>query len=152
MIMKCFHTLILACFVALTPSVSASDKPAGEDDLAKLQGQWVVVSLEHRGHPAEPAEFAGQSSVYEKNRWTWNAGDKVMRRGIITLDSTRTPKAINTWDSDGPHEDETVPGIYQLDGDTLKLCFAMPGEKRPTEFTTKSGTGSFVVVYKRKKT
>jgi uncharacterized protein (TIGR03067 family) len=150
--MKRFQMLMPLLFLALTSGVRATDNDSAKDDLATLQGQWVVVSLEHRGHPAEPADFEGQSSVYEKNRWTWKVGDKVMRRGIITLDSTRTPKAINTWDSDGPHEDETVPGIYQLDGDTLKLCFAMPGEKRPTEFTTKSGTGAFLVVYKRKKT
>jgi uncharacterized protein (TIGR03067 family) len=131
--------------------LGASDQDVSEGDLAKLQGEWVVVSLEHRGHVAAPADFEGQTSVYEKNRWTWKVGDKVMRRGIITLNSTRTPKAINTWDSDGPHEDETVPGIYQLDGATLKLCFAMPGEKRPTEFTSRSGTGSILVVYKRKK-
>jgi uncharacterized protein (TIGR03067 family) len=143
--------LVLFLLVVATPGLSGSDKDSGEGDLAKLQGQWVVVSLEHRGHVAEPADFEGQSSVYEKNRWTWKVGDKVMRRGIITLDSTRSPKAINTWDSDGPHEDETVPGIYQLDGDTLKLCFAMPGETRPTEFTTKAGTGAILVVYKRKK-
>ena len=143
--------LVLFLLAVATPGLGASDKDSGEGDLAKLQGQWVVVSLEHRGHVAEPADFEGQSSVYEKNRWTWKVGDKVMRRGIITLNSTRSPKAINTWDSDGPHEDETVPGIYQLDGDTLKLCFAMPGEKRPTEFTTKAGTGAILVVYKRKK-
>ncbi len=143
--------LVFFLLAVVNPEFGASDKDSGEGDLAKLQGQWVVVSLEHRGHVAEPAEFEGQSSVYEKNRWTWKVGDKVMRRGIITLNSTRSPKAINTWDSDGPHEDETVPGIYQLDGDTLKLCFAMPGEKRPTEFTTKSGTGAILVVYKRKK-
>jgi uncharacterized protein (TIGR03067 family) len=149
--MNSVRLLVLFLLVVAAPGLGASDKDSGEGDLAKLQGQWVVVSLEHRGHVAEPADFEGQSSVYEKNRWTWKVGDKVMRRGIITLNSTRSPKAINTWDSDGPHEDETVPGIYQLDGDTLKLCFAMPGEKRPTEFTTKSGTGAFLVVYKRKK-
>jgi uncharacterized protein (TIGR03067 family) len=150
--MRRYRPIVLLLLVAMTPGVGAADKDNPEGDLAKLQGQWVVVSLEHRGHVTAPADFEGQSSIYEKNRWTWKVGDKVMRRGIITLDSSRSPKAINTWDSDGPHEDETVPGIYQLDGDTLKLCFAMPGEKRPSEFTTKAGTGAFLVVYKRKKT
>jgi hypothetical protein len=44
-----------------------------------------------------------------------------------------------------------VPGIYDLEGDTLKLCFARPVQERPKEFTTKSGTAFLVCVYKRHK-
>jgi uncharacterized protein (TIGR03067 family) len=150
-VVKRVRIVAVFCILAATPLLRASDKDQGEDDLSKIQGQWFVVSLEHGGHPTDPADFQGQSSIYEKNRWTWKVGDRVVRRGIITLDSTRSPKAINTWDSDGPHEDETVPGIYQIEGDTLKLCFAQPGDKRPAKFTTKEGTGTVFVVYKRKK-
>ena len=73
------------------------------------------------------------------------------RRGIITLDPDRKPRAVNTWDQDGPFEDQTVPGIYELQGETLKLCFARPGQERPKEFTTKSGTGFLVCTYKKQK-
>jgi hypothetical protein len=40
---------------------------------------------------------------------------------------------------------------HELEGDTLKLCFARPGQERPKEFTTKSGTAFLVCVYKRHK-
>ena len=69
----------------------------------------------------------------------------------VTLDPDRKPKAINTCDQEGPSEDQTVPGSYDLEGDTLKLCFARPGQERPKEFTTKSGTAFLVCVYKRHK-
>ena len=42
-----------------------------------------------------------------------------------------------------------MPGIYELKGDTLKVCFAKPGQNRPTEFTTKQGTGFLYCLYKR---
>jgi uncharacterized protein (TIGR03067 family) len=77
------------------------------------------------------------------------AGERVRRQGIVTLDPSRKPKAMNTWDQDGPFEDQTVPGIYELDGETLKICFARPGEDRPKNFTTKEGTGFLFCVYKK---
>jgi uncharacterized protein (TIGR03067 family) len=143
--------LLLLPFVSLAVAADDKDKDPADRDLLAFQGTWLVVSMEHNGHESAPEDFAGQSSSYEKNRWTLKVGDKVRRRGIITLDPSQTPKAINTWDSDGPHADDTSPGIYEVTGDTLKLCFAPPGEKRPETFTTKSGTGSFFAVYKKKK-
>ena len=96
-------------------------------------------------------EFKGWHAVYEGDSLTLHSDTEVRRHGITTLDPTRNPKAINTWDQDGPYDDRTVPGIYELKGDSLKLCFARPGDQRPTEFTTKKGTGFLLVVYERKK-
>jgi uncharacterized protein (TIGR03067 family) len=147
---------VVALVVVLTPwpgRAIAGDDPreAARKDLASLQGAWSLVAMESEGRSIDPGEFEGWGSVYEGDRLTLKTKDAVRRRGIVTLDPTRNPRAMNTWDLDGPFADQTVPGIYELDGDNLKLCFARPGEKRPTEFTTKSGTGFLVVVYKRQK-
>ena len=120
-------------------------------DLDKLQGNWVMVSMETEGHEVEAEDIKDNRAVYEQNHLTLKTGDRVRRRGIVTLDPGRKPKAINTWDQDGPYDDQTVPGIYELEGDTLKLCFARPGQERPKEFTTKSGTAFLLCVYKRQK-
>src|SRR4051794_6711684 len=128
---------------------SANDPP--RSDLDKLQGTWLLVAMETDGEDVPAEDFKDYKSVYEGTRLTLLDGDRVRRRGIVTLESSRKIKAINTWDQDGPYADQTVPGIYELDGDTLKLCFARPGEERPKEFTTKSGTGFLYCVYKRQK-
>jgi uncharacterized protein (TIGR03067 family) len=120
-------------------------------DLAELQGTWVMVSMETEGHEAPAEDIKDYFAVYEGNRLTLRVGERVRRRGIVTVNPTRRPKAINTWDQDGPFEDQTVPGIYALEGDTLKLCFARPGQDRPKEFTTKSGTAFLCCVYKKVK-
>ena len=98
-----------------------------QTDLDRLQGTWVLVSMQTEGHDVAAEDFKDWTAVYEQNRVTLRAGDRVRRRGIVTLDPSRKPKAINTWDQDGPYEDQTVPGIYELEGDTLKLCCARPG-------------------------
>jgi uncharacterized protein (TIGR03067 family) len=128
---------------------AAHDSP--RSDLENLQGTWLLIAMEKDGENVPAEEFKDYKSVYEENRLTLMAGDSVRRRGLVTLEPSRKIKAINTWDQDGPYADQTVPGIYELDGDTLKLCFARPGDKRPKEFTTKSGTGFLFCVYKRQK-
>ena len=43
------------------------------------------------------------------------------------------------------------PKIYELDGDTFKLCYAAPGEERPKEFSAKGANGITLAVWKRAK-
>ena len=41
-------------------------------------------------------------------------------------------------------------GIYELEGDTFKVCFAAPGKAdRPTEFKSAAGSGHRLLVLKR---
>jgi uncharacterized protein (TIGR03067 family) len=136
--------------VLMTAVLLGGGDPA-KTDLEKLQGTWVLASMETEGHDVAPDDFKNWTASYEQNRVVLRVVDRVRRRGLVTLDPGRKPKAINTWDQDGPYEDQTVPGIYELDGDTLKLCFARPGQERPKEFTTKSGTAFLFCVYKKHK-
>lgn len=141
--MSVFLALIVACFL--------DGAGPGGDDLARLQGAWELVAMEREGETVPADDLKGSTVTYAGNRVTLKAGDKVRRRGIVTLDPTRKPRAMNTWDLDGPYEDQTVPGIYELEGDTLKLAFSRPGQERPTKFTSKDGGAILFCVYKRKK-
>ena len=52
---------------------------------------------------------------------------------------------------DGPNAGKTLQAIYQLDGDTMKVCYAPAGQDRPTAFDTKDKPGYALIVYKREK-
>jgi uncharacterized protein (TIGR03067 family) len=150
--------LILSVAVSgATPAADLKTSPedrreAAKKDLAKLQGVWTMTAMETEGHVLAAEDFEGRNSLYEGDALSLRAGETVRRRGIVTLDPTRTPKAMNTWDTDGPYADQTLPGIYELDGDNLKVCFARPGEPRPSKFSSNQEGGGFLVaVYKRKK-
>jgi len=41
--------------------------------------------------------------------------------------------------------------IYELEGDTYKVCMALEGHPRPTEFVTRPGNGHVFEILKREK-
>jgi uncharacterized protein (TIGR03067 family) len=145
-----FRLILATSLVGGSPD-DEDARDASRKDLDRLQGVWTLVSMEREGEVVPADQIGAATATYARDALVLRAGDEIRRRGIVTLDAGRTPKAINTWDRDGSFADETVPGIYELEGDTLKLCFARPRQTRPTEFTTKQGTGVLLAVYKRKK-
>jgi uncharacterized protein (TIGR03067 family) len=51
--------------------------------------------------------------------------------------------------TEGPNKGKTFLAIYELTGDSLKICYDLEGKTRPTEFRTNPGTQLFLVLYKR---
>ena len=44
-----------------------------------------------------------------------------------------------------------MKGIYEIDGDNYKVCFAPPGKDRPKEFSSKGDEGLTLSVWKKAK-
>jgi uncharacterized protein (TIGR03067 family) len=65
------------------------------------------------------------------------------------LSPAKTPKSIDFTPTAGPDKGKPLPGIYELDGDDLKICFGKVGGPRPSGFTTAAGSGHVLVVLKR---
>jgi uncharacterized protein (TIGR03067 family) len=78
-------------------------------------------------------------------------GDQVFMKARISIDPSKSPKAIDYLMLAGPSKGEKQLGIYEIDGDTLRFCFASPGKMRPTEFTAKKGSGNTLSTWKRDK-
>ncbi len=161
--MKLFAVILATCGLGLLVSAHAQDpvptptpradpvKADSRTDLDKLQGTWQCTSWISNGMDGirNPDDIR---SSYDGNRLTLWSGDQEYRHGLVTLDPGRTPKAVNTWDLDGPYADETNRAIYDLDGDTLKVCISLDRSKsRPTEFESKPDSNRLLVIYKRVK-
>ena len=71
--------------------------------------------------------------------------------GTQKLDPSKSPKAIDVTMTEGPNKGAVMLGIYEFDGDTLKVCFDPQGKKRPTEFKSPPDSANFVNVHKRVK-
>jgi uncharacterized protein (TIGR03067 family) len=134
--------------VLLAAAADARDDPA-RADRDGLQGTWSVESAERRGEvlPRERAERI--KLIVTADKITIQDGDTGRNEeALFQLDPTKQPKAIDLTPGG---ESAKVEGIYQLAGDTLKLCWSKPGGARPGDFTTSRNDNRVLFVLKRAK-
>src|SRR6516225_9986364 len=145
----------LLCTLVLTASggtgARADDRAEVEKELKKFQGAWTFESVEADGKEQPAAEFKGMTVTFEGDKYTVKKGDEVIQVGTQKLDPSRSPKAIDVTVAEGLSKGAVMLGIYEISGDTLKVCFDPAGKKRPTEFKSASGSQTFVNVHKRVK-
>ena len=126
----CLFCLILA---PMAFAASQLDVPAMKKDLAKFQGSWQAVSvINMEGKPASAEEAQQLRLVVEGNTFTLREKDTTLR-GTFSIDPTRVPKTID-FTLDGAKPEEKFLGIYRLEGDLRRSCFAPPGKERPKDF------------------
>jgi uncharacterized protein (TIGR03067 family) len=125
-------------------------KAKGKDD--GIVGTWAVdkIDLGGGGTGPLPSELEKMRFVFEKDGTARvTGGPNADDGGTYKLDPTATPNAIDLTTTKGGRE-ETMLGVYELTGDTLKICFSSPGGQRPTELKS-SGRDTAVITFKRVK-
>ncbi|HEY1859632.1 MAG TPA: TIGR03067 domain-containing protein [Gemmataceae bacterium] len=139
----------LAAALVLAAVAQADDKAdAVKKELAKLEGSWKMVSMEIDGNKASEDDVAKIVLVLKGENYSVEGADQEFK-GTLTFDPTKKPKTVERKETEGPGKGETGHGIYELEGDELKLCFAANGKDRPGKFTGEEGHQLFV--FQRKK-
>ena len=144
-------TLLFALFASALPVAHAEDNQAAKADLARLQGEWSMVSGVADGFAVPDAMLANSKRTCAGDVTTVIVGGQLLMKARFTLDPSKTPKAIDYAMLEGITQGKTQLGIYELDGDTVKFCFGEPGAARPAEFGSKSGDRRTSSVWKRAK-
>jgi uncharacterized protein (TIGR03067 family) len=122
----------------------------GEDtkEAAKqVQGTWEYTSFKLDGKTPAKFEDTKVTVTVEGDKFTVKAGEKVVKSGTIKLDP-KNEKAIDVvYDQEG--KGITALGIYEIDGDTAKLCLDPAGKARPREFKSEANSGLLYLTAKR---
>lgn len=141
------HHLAFATMVLLVSGVHADDKPAAPK---ALQGTWKLTSAELAGKPLGGDFTKSTTLTIEGDRYTVMVGT-LLDKGTLKIDAGKTPKAIDIVGVEGANKGKTILAIYEINGDTVRICYDLSGAARPTEFKTKPDTKLFLATYKRDK-
>lgn len=151
---RTFLTLWLAAVLALTFTAARADDKKGSD----IDGEYTPVAAVKGGKEAPAEELKVFQGITIKDgtlTFKIKAGDKEdAKTAKMKIDPAKKPAEIDLSPTDGPEKGKTVPGIYALDKDELKLAF-MEGPvetlTRPKDFTSTADNKVFVLTLKKKK-
>lgn len=138
-----FTALLMVCWIG-----SAVQADEG------LVGKWKIESGVKNGTKIEGKDVEKVAIEVTKDKITLS--DKRMENENKFVISYKTkegkPNSIEMTIIDGPVKDISAKGIYELKGDTLKLCYnANPGADAPTAFESKADSMVFLWILKKVK-
>ena len=115
-------------------------EPAKENDIPNIQGTWQVTYSEDGGRIA-PQEMLKELRfvIGEQNLTTEIGGQKSI--STYKLDPSTNPKSIDLTENGRMKQ-----AIYDLVGDTLRICIAESGEQRPTAFDSQPNSANDIVL------
>jgi uncharacterized protein (TIGR03067 family) len=118
------------------------------DDARDIQGTWRPLSGEVGGERVAEETLKTVSLVIQGNQYASSASGQV-EKGYLALNPAANPREIDIICVEGPNAGSTIPAIYELQGDMLRLCCALTGDKRPTEFKSQGPAPTLLATYRR---
>jgi uncharacterized protein (TIGR03067 family) len=135
------HALLIMSMLTITQT--KEDRTTRDQE--QIQGTWQLVSGERGGKVLSEEVVKNVRLVFSANKLTTKVKARA-NEATFKLTPEQHPKQIDL-DMDGA----VGKGIYQLDGDSLKLAHGEVGEDRPKDFPVKVGSGLTVMTLKRVK-
>lgn len=149
-----YAVILLILFLTTNPGLraarAADDVPLA-NEIAKLEGNWIVQHFELSGKVVSPEELKRmqeQKFTFQGDKLRVGRREKADKEYSIKLDLTTKPRQMDIISAKG-NRTRNRPAIYLLDGDTLKICQAPVDEERPKEFSSPVDSKLALMVLKR---
>jgi uncharacterized protein (TIGR03067 family) len=122
---------------------------ADSEEMAKLQGNWTMVSCVRSGQALPPNFLATGKREARDSVTTVTLGGQLILKAQFTVDPGTVPNKIDYVIVEGPNTGQIQHGIYEFEGEHLRTCFSVPGADRPVDFVSTSGDDRTVTVWKQ---
>ncbi len=136
--------LLVACN-RQQPQAAAAPKT----DLDRFQGTWYLVAAVKDGNVLPEDKVKQTTIVFKGDTFSFPglAEYATSKEGTIKLDENKTPKEMDAVST----EKEVMLGIYRMDDNGYKICFAPAGKPRPTDLRSEPGSGYILQSWGREK-
>src|SRR3989442_8498912 len=118
---------------------------SAKSDLDLLQGDWALVEMVANGEKISDDDCAKIKLKIKDNQYFLETGDQPSQ-GSFKLTERGNPRLMDATTQGG----DELAAIYEISGDTFKVCYAVNGAARPTEFKSTEASDHVLAVYKRK--
>lgn len=139
----------LVVVAVLVGSAAAVARGADSVTAKDLIGMWTCTSAVIDGRPVAEETVQQLRLTLTADRYKSERGDQVLFDSTYSVDFSKKPPQIDMIGTEGELKGKSAPGIFQLDGNVLTLCYVMPGGARPTAFESQAQSGTLLVVYQR---
>ncbi len=147
--------LVCLGLLVMSGGVLAAKAKAVKSDLEKLQGTWDIVEVVNNGaQVAQDPTRRGQVVFNGAMMTVQESPDEAEPRKFqFTLYPREKPKAIDMTTQNGEYQGSLNGAIYELEGDTLKLCApnSPDVDERPMQFKSEEGSSNVLLILKRVK-
>lgn len=143
--MRTLGVLALAAAVMLAQAAEPTDMQA-------MAGNWKVAACELESRLLPVKDFQDLTYTLDaKGMWKLEGGPGFPKAkgGTYALNPKAMPKTIDLVPADGPYLGKAFRGIYQIEGDEMKACFAFPGKERPKTYLTEPASGLVLEFWRR---
>jgi uncharacterized protein (TIGR03067 family) len=113
------------------------------DQLSKLNGNWVPIRQEIGGTALPTTSFQGQKLVISDSNYTFTA--ESVDKGVIRCSGEK----MDIYGKEGVNSGKHFTAIYKLENDQLTICYNLSGDSYPEAFDTKGKPKYFMCVFKK---
>jgi uncharacterized protein (TIGR03067 family) len=137
------------CIMAMASTGWCADPKDPAKDTA-INGNWKLAAGEKSGEKMPDDVLKSIQLTLANGKYLAKVGDKT-DQGTYTIDASKTPHTLTLTGTSGPNKGKTMLAIFELDKETLKVCYDLSGKAFPEKFESAPKTSSFLATYERQK-